>query len=371
MMNRFFILCAVLVFSASVLAGLAVAEVQEQTPGITEDGLIYVPAFNLPMSPYISEEAREYVAGEYASCLLGGDADPEKAVRAWRKCYEDTKLKPLLAMTKLRYLVTIQQKSLGGVNTYTVEPAQGIASENENKVLIFLPGSAYQLDTKIPAQLTAVPIASVGKIKVVGVNYRTWPEAQHPAASEDVVAVYREILKSYKPENIGVYGCSAGALLASQIPPLFDKLGLPLPAAIAMDGFAGSGDVPGDAFYITLPLLSGTPYFVPAGANPRTHRHLQLNPYFQGVDTKDPMIVPVLSADVLRNFPPSLLTTATRDYGLSSVVHTHSQLIKQGVEADLHVWEGLTHCFMTNSNLPESRDAYNVVWKFFDKHLGK
>lgn len=369
MMNRFFISCFGLVLSATVLVGSAVAEEEKRPRGGAEDGLIHVPAFDLPMSPYISWEARKHVAAHFvtwsSTCpWLHDDMDLESTM-ALRKCADDKMIKPAIARMRARYSVTVEQRSLGGVNTYTATPVEGIAPENENKVLIFLPGSAYRFNTEHGAQLTSLPIASVGKIKVVGVNYRTWPIASHPAANDDLVAVYREILKSYKPEDIGVYGCSAGAMLTSQITPWFRKLGLPLPAAIAMDGWAGSGDVAGDAFHMVHPL-NGKPYSVPAG-----DRHLELNPYFRGVNTDDPMIMPVLSAEVLADFPPSLLTSATRDYGLSSVVHTHSQLVKQGVEADLHVWEGLTHCFMSNPDLPESRDAYSILWEFFEKHLGK
>jgi acetyl esterase/lipase len=36
----------------------------------------------------------------------------------------------------------------------------------------------------------------VARIKVVSVDYRQAPEAKFPAASEDAVAVYRELLKT-------------------------------------------------------------------------------------------------------------------------------------------------------------------------------
>jgi acetyl esterase/lipase len=46
-------------------------------------------------------------------------------------------------------------------------------------------------------------------------------------------------------------------------------------------------------------------------------------------------------------------------------------LTKHGAEADLHVWEGMFHGFFYNVDVPESRDCYDVVVKFFDRHLGK
>ncbi len=56
---------------------------------------------------------------------------------------------------------------------------------------------------------------------------------------------------------------------------------------------------------------------------------------------------------------------------MSSAVYTHSQLVKQGVDAELHVWEGMFHGFFYNPDVPELREAYNVMVKFFDHHLGQ
>lgn len=50
-----------------------------------------------------------------------------------------------------------------------------------------------------------------------------------------------------------------------------------------------------------------------------------------------------------------LLVTGTRGFKLSSAVYTHTQLVKNGVDADI----------------PESRDCFDVIVKLFDRHLGK
>jgi len=65
-----------------------------------------------------------------------------------------------------------------------------------------------------------------------------------------------------------------------------------------------------------------------------------------------------------------LIITGTRGFEMSSALYTHTQLVKLGADADLHVWEGLFHGFFYNPDVPESREAYDVIVKFFDKHLG-
>jgi hypothetical protein len=57
------------------------------------------------------------------------------------------------------------------------------------------------------------------------------------------------------------------------------------------------------------------------------------------------------------------------DKALSSVAYTHFLLVAQGVDAELHVWEGLGHAFLYDPELPESREVYAVVVRFFEKHL--
>jgi acetyl esterase/lipase len=55
---------------------------------------------------------------------------------------------------------------------------------------------------------------------------------------------------------------------------------------------------------------------------------------------------------------------------LSSAINTHRLLTKAGVRADLHVWDGMGHGFFNNVDLPESREAFDVIARFFQVHLG-
>jgi acetyl esterase/lipase len=166
-------------------------------------------------------------------------------------------------------------------------------------------------------------------------------------------------LKTYKAKNIGIYGCSAGGLLTAEAVAWFEEEMLPLPGAVGMFCEGASFWSEGDSGYLGVAIL-GT-YL----GNARD------NPYFKGTDPENPLAFPALSPQVMAKFPPSLFITGTRDFALSSVVHTHSILVAQGVEADLHVWEGLGHAFIADPDLPESREAYAVIARFFGGHLGE
>ncbi len=50
----------------------------------------------------------------------------------------------------------------------------------------------------------------------------------------------------------------------------------------------------------------------------------------------------------------------------------HRKLRQAGVEAVLHVHEGQAHGgWYRDSTAPESREAFEEIARFFDKHLGK
>ncbi|OZB68802.1 MAG: alpha/beta hydrolase, partial [Lysobacterales bacterium 13-68-4] len=193
------------------------------------------------------------------------------------------------------------------------------------------------------------------------VDYRQGPEHTFPAASDDVEAVYRALLKRYRPQDIGIYGCSAGGILTAESVARFIHDGVPVPGAIGT--FCGSLlDLTGDSSWIA-PLLNGQG--VP------THR-LGFGdlPYFRGADPRDPLVQPGLSPALLAKFPPTLLITGTRDMAMSSEVRSQALLQRAGVEAELHVWEGMWHSFFSDPELPESRQAYRTIVDFFDRHLG-
>jgi acetyl esterase/lipase len=209
-------------------------------------------------------------------------------------------------------------------------------------------------------QAESIPIASLGKIKVVTVDYRMAPEHHFPAASEDVAAVYKALLQHYRPGNIGIYGCSAGALLTAEAVAWFEKEHLPLPGAVAMFG-EGAGRRFGDSNYFASALNGATVPGIVEGKNE----------YLSSGDPTDPLKFPADSVELLKRFPPALLISGTRDLALSDVIYTDTQLTKAGAASELHVWDGMGHCFVVDTDAPETRDAWQVIIRFFDRHLGR
>jgi acetyl esterase/lipase len=350
---------AALVLSLHCFAHLGLAQEKPKSAPervtVQDDGTVDVPARSVPQSSFLSPEAKAYVTQHLHQMQDPELIQQDDGVPRFMKAF--------LEHDRELFALDRTDGQIGGVHTYTYLPKAGISEKNGKRVLINLHGGGFSGCWPGCAELESMPISALMKIKVITVDYREGPEHKFPAASEDVASVYRELLKTYKPQNIGIYGCSAGGMLTAMSLAWFQTHGLPAPGAVGIF-CASAGSFGGDANYIAFPLGEGR---MPGAHTPS---HSQLG-YFSNTDPKDPLVSPINSPAVLAKFPPTLLITGTRDFALSGTIFTDAQLTKQGVDAELHVWDGMFHGFFYNADVPESKDAFNVIVKFFDRHLGR
>jgi monoterpene epsilon-lactone hydrolase len=351
----------------------------EAPPRMDQQGVIRVPEFRIPLSRYMSPEARRLYTDPPSrpSKVLDWRTATIEEVRA----SHDEFLTFILARIRADYPVEIADRAIAGVATRVITPPQGVAARNKHRVLLNLHGGGFFMGANAEALVESIPVAAVAGIPVITVDYRQGPEHRFPAASDDVIAVYRELLNTYPAGNIGIYGCSAGGSLAAITVAALQKTNLSAPGAIgifsagAYAHFSGDpsakGTWGGDSRFWAPPVLGQPalsleqPPFTAASAQKSV-----TTAYISNVDPADPFVSPAESPELLAKFPPTLVLTGTRAYDMSAVIETHRQLIRSGAQAELHLWDGLGHCFFFESHLPESKEAYDVMAKFFDKHLG-
>ncbi len=255
--------------------------------------------------------------------------------------------------------VTIADQTIEGVPVHVVTP-ENMPFSSHDRVLLNLHGGGFNSDSG--SYTESIPIAAYSKIKVVAVLYRLAPEHPFPAAVDDSVAVYKALLKVYKPEHIVIYGTSAGAILTAEVAVKLKQLGLPQPAALGI--FSGMGDFarPGDSIAMyALRGLSG--HLDPP--EPGAHDPF----YAASTDAKDPVLSPIY-AD-LHGLPPTLLITSGRDLLLSGTVNLHRAYLHAGVDARLVVFDALTHAFWYDPRLPEAIEANHMMADFFVQQLTK
>jgi acetyl esterase/lipase len=336
---------------APALAAQSIPAAPQDSATFDSDGTAHITRV-VPMPATISPEAQKWLQSLAQQKVGPPETLAERRVRTdeWRTMDS--------AEARRLYPVNVKETTTAGVRTDIITP---LSTSESKRVLINLHGGGFNSDSG--SLIEGIPIANLAEIKVVSVYYRLAPENPFPAAVDDVVAVYKELLKTYSPHSIGIFGTSAGAILTAQVTVRLKQLGLPLPAALGI--FSGLADFSrvGDARQLFT--LNG----LPGRMQPTDPNHLPDDEYVGKTDRRDPVLSPMF-AD-LHGMPPSLLVTSTRDLLLSDTATFHRALLAAGDDAQLVVFEALPHAFWYHFQLPETKEAIELMAKFFDQKLAK
>jgi acetyl esterase/lipase len=258
--------------------------------------------------------------------------------------------------------VKVEPTTIDGVKGYIVTP-EVMPPNHADKLLIHVHGGCYASLGGEAATDEALFMAGLGGYKVIVVDYRRPPDFPYPAALDDAMTVWKAALKMADPKKMAIFGSSAGGALTLSMVLRAKKEGLPLPAAIApgtpMSDLTNAGDSFSTNAFVDNGLVAPN-----GGCDARAAL------YSNGHDIKDPMLSPIFGD--MKGFPPTILTTGTRDLLLSSTVRVHRKLRQAGVEAVLQVYEGQSHAqFYRDPAAPETKEAFAEISGFFDKHFGK
>ena len=257
--------------------------------------------------------------------------------------------------------VSYEVKEIAGVRCYVLTPKE-IGERFADTYFVHIHGGAFVFGGGDSALREAVWVAAGLKVRVISVDYRRPPLHPFPAAVDDSVAVWRELMKDQDPAATALFGTSAGGNIVLAATLKLKQIGAPLPGAL----FAGTPATDLANKTDTWYTLEGLD---PLGAREGlTQGAMEL--YAGDTDIADPLISPV-NADVT-GLPPTILFSGTRDLLLSDTVRMHRVLRAAGVTAELHVWDGQTHGNYLeglNQDLPESEEAVHELNEFFDRHL--
>ena len=324
---------------------------QTDTSYIDANGTAHITRV-IPVPTTISDMAQSRLARQ-----VRDDATPQSL--ADRRTGTDTWQTRAGEHSRSLYPANVASDTIAGVPVRVVTPLS-MRDSNRSRVLINVHGGGFNSDSGSFTE--SIPIANLTGIKVVSVLYRLAPEHPFPAALDDTIAVYKELLKTYKPQSIGLYGTSAGAILTAEVAVKLKQLRLPLPGALGV--FSGMGDFTRTGDSQAMYALNG----LSGHLNPPAPRKIP-DEYFGNMDPADPVLSP-LYAD-LHGMPPTLFITSGRDILLSGTTILHRAFLRAGGDAQLVVFEALPHAFWNDADLPESKEAYGIMASFFDHHIGQ
>jgi epsilon-lactone hydrolase len=271
------------------------------------------------------------------------------------KAGSEARWDPIAAQMLAACRSRVETQAIAGVTTYRCTPREsGLTTK---PCYLYFHGGGFVFGAGRFAMAFGAKSADELAMTTLSVDYRTPPADPYPAALEDGVAVYRELLTSAAGRGIVVGGSSAGANLAAAVTLVIRDRGLPPPAAVI--------------------LLTPEVDLTEAGDSFRTNELLDVNLkrgipecnalYAAGHALTDPYVSP-LFADFTRGFPATLIQSGTRDLFLSNSVLLHRKLRRAGIEAELHVWEAMPHARFGFGSVPEDDEIAEEVRRFIARH---
>ena len=198
--------------------------------------------------------------------------------------------------------------------------------------------------------------------KIFLVDYRTAPKYVYPAALEDAVKVYKEILnRGTNPKNIIVTGDSAGGNLALELSIYLKENKIPQPKClILLSPWANAeNNLPSRKYNATRDLIlgQGTPL----------HESIKNPVYAKGFKKNNPSLSPIY-AD-LKNLPPMLIQVGSYEMFLDECFELAKKATADNVKVVLSVYPEMSHDFaLLLPELQESVDSFREI-KYFVEEL--
>lgn len=290
-------------------------------------GVVHVPAREIPVPDHLSAQARAFLSLPRMERARYPDLDD---VAGW-KAYiaeADKQLTDTFLSRLPPFAHTASEWCEGEALAFDIVPAAKAA--DDRRVYLNIHGGALAMGggevCRAFGLLTAIKLGT----RVVAVDYRMPPDHPYPAGLDDCLAFYRGLLRDYDPADIVVGGGSAGGNLAAAMVLRARDEGLPLPGGLVLISPEADLTESGDSFHTNAGIDA-------------LGSLMQVNLlYAAGHDLAHPYLSP-LFGDFSKGFPPTILTTGTRDLYLSNTVRFHRALRSAGIPADLHVTEAAAH----------------------------
>jgi monoterpene epsilon-lactone hydrolase len=340
--------------------GFAAMEAQENAAN-GKAGPRTVPGRVIPVPDTVSPQSQAQIAGPYR--VPNWNANPKSGAE-WKELIN--KLAdagaPARREAREKLGVTMESTVIGGVKSFILTPKE-IPPANRNRLLVHVHGGGYVYGPGEAGTSEGTLMAAYGGFKVISFDYRMPPDFPYPAAMDDAMAVWRAAIKMQDPRNMAIFGTSTGGGMTLAMILRAKQENLPLPAAIAPGtpwaDLTETGDTYKTNEWLDNVLVSYNGYLVHAAKL-----------YANGHDLKDPQLSPIYGD--FQGFPPAILTSGTRDLFLSLTVLTHRKLRRAGVEAELQVYEGMSHAqYNFDAFAPETQEVFTEIARFFDQHLGR
>lgn len=232
--------------------------------------------------------------------------------------------------------------------------AEWLSVADPQRTVLYFHGGGYffcGLETHRPV---SAYLARTAQAKVLSVDYRMAPENVFPAAVDDAVAWWRELLnQGLSPKQVVFAGDSAGGGLALACLLAARDQGLPMPAGALLfspwTDLSCSGD--------TMTTLAEADVMFNANQLPEAAAL-----YLAGQSAQEPLASP-LFAD-LQGLPPLMIHASEHEILLADSTRLHERALQHGVQSEIHLRPKMPHVWPTMVMLPEARASLKDSGQF-------
>ncbi len=223
----------------------------------------------------------------------------------------------------------VQRQAIGGISCEIRRPAPGAGNDLR---ILYVHGGWYCIGGAATHRAITGALARDADATVILPDYRLAPEHAGPAALEDMLAVYAELIR--QPGPVVLAGDSAGGGLGLSLAVAIRDAGLAAPAAV----------------YLISPLVDLT--YSGASHAERRWRDCVLSSrmldrgaalYLAGQAADDPRYSPLFAN--LQNLPPVLIQVGSEEILHADSVQLAGRLREAGGTVELEEFPGLWHVF--------------------------
>lgn len=316
----------------------------------------YADDFNVPDT--ISPQAQQLLS-TYTLKARDQVATPAaNDIKGWTRWQQTPPNKKNIDKLLAAYHPKLVNRNIAGVPVIDIYPTNW---KDNHKVVIYLHGGAYTLGNAYSSLITAVPVANDSNLHIIDVDYALAPQKPWPAAQNQVIEVYKQLLKSgFKPKEIGFFGDSAGGSLV--ISTILKLQGNKLPLPVVAVAWSPWADISphGDSYQALKNTETAYTY-------DKQLKNCALA-YAPESQWSNPYISPVYGK-FTPAFPPTLIQGGTKEIFLSNFVRLYQNMDQSGVKVKLDLYEGMWHVFQGDYTLPEAALARKKTSAFLLQNL--
>jgi acetyl esterase/lipase len=272
-------------------------------------------------------------------------------LKAMREAYEG-----MGQMFPLPPTARVAAEELGG------RPAEWHIAEGAARsagIVLYLHGGGYAIGSLATHRHLCAEIARLTGLATVALDYRLGPEHRFPAAVDDALAAYRQILAGYPGARVVFAGDSAGAGLVMATLLAARDAGLAMPAgAYCMSP------------WVDL-VVTGQSLETKAASDPLASREtllLMAERYLGDGDAHNPLASPILGD--LRGLPPLFIQVGSAEVLLDDSIRLAQAAGNADVTATLEIWPHMIHVWpFFFPAFPEAEDALGRACDFLRTSL--